>query len=129
MERIASTWRAVQGSLLLHSQPERIQSFAQYASAALLAKDEQAAARWLKKLAREDHPWPRAHAQALRAGLLALQGAPAADAFESAALQFDALEMPLYAAAARRRAGSGDDSAMVARGVVDPVAFARVLVV
>jgi hypothetical protein len=141
LERINSTLKQQQASMLLRAHPERVQSYSLFAGAALCAKDAAAAERWWKLLARESTQWARAHSAAAYAGLLALRGDPAAaDAYEAAATQFTALEMPLYAAAARRRRGEllgGDEgekliqaaeSALAWQRVAEPARLARLLV-
>jgi hypothetical protein len=65
------------------------------------------AARDARRLEREGEPWPRAHAQLLRAGIATVRGdhERAAAGLRAAADQFAALEMHLHATAARRRLG------------------------
>jgi hypothetical protein len=115
-------WRRIQRhraayrrSMLLRVQLLRIEFFelrGRGALAAALTADRpgpllRSAARDAKRLDREGEPWARAHAELLRAGIAAARGDnPRAIAHLSAAAdQFEAVEMPLHAAAARRRLG------------------------
>src|SRR5690606_30055222 len=139
--RISAIRQRVQTSLLLRAESERVQTYSLFASAAVVAKDPAVAEHWLSKLSREKHPWARALAKAVGAGVLALRGSTASvTMYDQAAALFDELEMPLYAAAARRhrgeRLGGSEGAALIeaadallrSRGVVDPPRWARVLV-
>jgi hypothetical protein len=140
LARIEEIWPALRASLMLRIETERVFSFWEFSTAALHAKNLREAQRWTKKLSQQTFPWARALAAAARAGVLGLRGhddAPAA--YARAAEQLDALEMKLFAAAARRRRGqllggsegeeivSNEDALFVAQGAKNPAAFARVL--
>ncbi len=141
IDRIDKNWDALKGSMLLRAENERIQSLSLYALASLHAGDARAFARWQRKLAREKNPWGKTLQVALHAGRLALtHDDAAATAYEEAAIQFETLDMPLYAAAARRRRGEilgGEqgttlvrevDTLLRQKGVAEPERWARLLV-
>jgi serine/threonine protein kinase len=119
-DRFAACWPKITRAFLLRFQFQRV--FAHYlracsalAAAALHAgKDERLvrtllheADRDIRRLAREAAPWAAAKTYSLRAGYAALTGdqASAASLLDRAASAFDACEMALFAAAARRRRG------------------------
>jgi hypothetical protein len=115
------------------------------ALAAALASDRphallRSAERDARRLDREGEPWAHAHAQLLRAAIAAARGdRPRAIVHLSAAAdQFEAVEMRLHAAAARRRLGEilggdlgrdlilGADEQMRTQTILDPVRMANV---
>jgi hypothetical protein len=119
-QRFATCWPKFTRAFLLRFQLQRV--FANYlraasalAAAALHAgKDERLvrtllheADRDIQRLAREAVPWAAAKTVSLRAGLAAVTGdqASAASLLDRAASAFDACDMALFAAAARRRRG------------------------
>ena len=141
MARITSTWSRLKSSLLLHTEVERFLNFSTFLSAAVQARDLPAAMKWRHALSRQTLPVTRVWTSVADAGVRALRGAPdAAGAYEHAAVELDALEMTLFAAAARRRRGEllggAEGAALVAsvdallreRGVTRPEHFARVLI-
>jgi hypothetical protein len=144
-QRVASAWPAFRRSLLGRVQLTRIQLTDLRARCALAASDAfrdpapllrvaEVSARGLEG---EGLPWASALAAMLRAGLAARRGdrAGAVDLFRAAAARFDDAEMPLNAAAARRRSGAlaeslaGDREAEASRlalldlGVRNPARF------
>ena len=149
LARIESRWKALAGSLFLRAQVTRI--YMEYLrgicaiSAARTASDPRSllksARREAVRLDRERVPWASAMAELIRAGVHASAGDPQAAArrFAQAAARLDAVDMPHYADAARRRRGEaigGDegrdliataDAAMIARGLRDPVRMTAML--
>jgi hypothetical protein len=148
--RIERTRKAMKESLLLRMRTPRLEhrylearglidaAWATTSPGALLKRIERAA----RALESERNGLADAYAGALRAGVAARGGdrETTRAAFHRAELAFQAISMPLYAAAARRRGAElleGDDAratiascdaALAAAGVADPVRFARFLV-
>ncbi|KYF83865.1 hypothetical protein BE20_00040 [Sorangium cellulosum] len=147
-QRLRDGWPKVVRSFLHKVQLNRVLIHSLRASSALAAaalnggSDERLfrallreASRDVRRLAREDVLWAQALADSLRAPLAALRGdmAAALSFLERAATRFDACEMALYAAAARRRRGEligGDEGRalveaaelwMTGQGIKDPV--------
>ena len=78
-------------------------------------------------MARDRLPWSRASSMLTRASIAMARGRPevAAREFRDAAERFQALEMPLYAAAARRRQGeivAGEEGAALVRAADEALA-------
>jgi serine/threonine protein kinase len=139
-------WPALAGSLLLRVQFVRVSMTALRARAALASASARSdprpltarAARDARRLARERVPWAIAHARLVEGLLEAARGRSeaAARALADAAARYDAAEMALCAAAARRRLGAllgGDegrslvqaaDARMAAQGVRNPARLA-----
>jgi hypothetical protein len=139
--RVTAAWPALQRSLLLRIQPIRILSLELRARCALASasrrsgssRDElfRIATRAARRLERDPLPWAHASAAIARGALQLARGQAldAAQNFATAARGFDALSMPLYASAARRRQGEtmgsiegsaivrAADSELAARGV------------
>ncbi len=129
--RIEARWPALAGSMLLRIQVLRLESFHARArcalAAALAVPGERAAlAAFARKLAsemrREKMAWSDALAAAVRAAAAHLEGRPdeSVAALDDAIRGFDATDMALMAAMARRRKGEilgGDEGgALVAAG-------------
>ena len=114
-KRMQDRWPALDRSLLLRLQNNRIMARVERASTALAAAEDaadveplvQAALRDAALVAREKLAWSDPYVPLIRAGAAELRGerARALGLLEDAAAGFDAAEMPLYAAVARRRAG------------------------
>ena len=147
--RIVERWPDLVQSMTLHIQSARVWATYLRASSALLAARTsgdgaglvQEAERAAGKLAAERMPWVNPLAALLRAGVRLSRG----EASEAAALlagavrDFEAVDMPLYAAAARRRVGEiaggeegraaveAADAWMKEQGVVDPARIAAML--
>jgi hypothetical protein len=112
---IAEQWPAYASSLLLRIQHVRIdvrQLHARSAlAAAVTAPDPRSllsiAERDAHRLEREQVPWAQAHAAYVRAALAQARGntSTALAQLARAASLYDAADMPLYAAATRRRLG------------------------
>jgi eukaryotic-like serine/threonine-protein kinase len=141
-ERIARQWKDLQRALLLRIQQVRVEATHLRARSALAALgqglDERAllaaAQHDASALGREDVPWARVVAGLLQASIAAHQGkiGPAEKLLREAASGFDALEMSLFAAAARRRLGvllggahgselvAAANERMAAQGIVNP---------
>ncbi|WP_437333199.1 serine/threonine-protein kinase [Sorangium sp. So ce394] len=124
--RVSATWRAIESSGLMRVQIMRIQALDLRGRAALAAAEAaahpapllRAACRAAAALAAEEMPWSRAYARLLRAGVASMRGDDRAARveLEAAIAGFDAREMELHAAAARRRLGellSGDEGRAV----------------
>jgi serine/threonine protein kinase len=121
-------WSAIKKSLLLHAQICRV-SLAELRARSALAVAARAddprpllrdADYWARRLEREKMPYAAALAKPLRAGAAALRGDKrgAARLLAEAAKAFEAVNMGLFAAAARRRLGelqTGDEG----RALVD----------
>ncbi|WP_437777209.1 ATP-binding protein [Sorangium sp. So ce1097] len=115
LRRLTASWPALEGSMLLMMQNSRVMAHVERASTALAAAEGaadpepliQAALRDAAALAREKTAWSDPFVPLIRAGASALRGdGDAAIAqLEASAAGFDAADMPLYAAAARRQAG------------------------
>ena len=115
--RVASQelWRRAEGAGLLHNQHQRLEVVhiqgAAALAAALAASSPRAllgeAARAARKIEAQHMDWARPLAGLLRAGIAAQGGKaePAAALLAEAERGFEAAEMALYAAAARRRRG------------------------
>jgi hypothetical protein len=114
-ERVRHYAAAYRRSQMLRVQMLRIELFelrgrSALAAAATAARPDpllRAAAREARRLDREREPWSRAHARLLRAAIAALRGdrTRATAELSTAVGEFEAVEMELYAAAARRRLG------------------------
>ncbi len=141
VRRSAKTWPVQRRSFVLRMESERIQSFYLFALAAIHARDVGAYSRWHKKLAAHAHPWAKALTLASAAAVLASTNAEAAmKLYGRAIIQFETLDMAVYAMAARRRMGElvgGEqgrtmvrdvDDALAKRGVAEPAIWARLLV-
>jgi serine/threonine protein kinase len=142
-DRVTAAWPALQRSLLLRIQPIRIMALEQRARCALAAASHRGGAareallrvadRDVRRLTRGDTSWARASASILRGSLRLAEGRvdAAKEELADGARRFDALSMPLYAAAARRRQGEiaggaegaavvrAADTELAARGVKD----------
>ncbi|WP_437597796.1 AAA family ATPase [Sorangium sp. So ce590] len=115
MKRLAEAWPAIEGSMLLMMQNSRVMAHVERASTALAAAEGatdpepliQAALRDAAALTRERMAWSDPFVPLLRAGAAELRGErdEAILQLEVAAAGFDAADMPLYAAAARRQSG------------------------
>ena len=114
--RITGGWRALERSLILRLQNVRSEAHHLRARSALAAAREDAskaprllreAERDAKRILRERMPWSNPLAELILAGVAASRGEreTAARHCAAAAAGFDAAEMALYAAAARRRHG------------------------
>jgi hypothetical protein len=145
---LEASWPDLERAHLLRLQNVRVELRHLRARAALAAagarepRDRRRLLRLAEReashLAGEDMPWAAPLAALVGAGVSALRGAPedAADALGLAARGFDALEMALYAAAARlqrgRLAGGGEGvdarAWMEERGIESPARMARMLV-
>jgi hypothetical protein len=126
-ERHLQQWPAIKKSLLLHAQICRVSlgelrarsALAVAARAAHPRRSLRDAEQWARRLERERMPYATALAKPLRAGVAALRGdKPAAVRhLAEAAEAFDAVNMGLFAAAARRRLGEwlgGDEGGALA---------------
>ncbi|WP_437631812.1 ATP-binding protein [Sorangium sp. So ce854] len=115
LRRLTASWPALEGSMLLMMQNSRVMAHVERASTALGAAEGaadpepliQSALRDAAALARERTAWSDPFVPLIRAGASALRGDrdAAIAQLEGAAAGFDAADMPLYAAAARRQAG------------------------
>ncbi|WP_437731904.1 ATP-binding protein [Sorangium sp. So ce1335] len=115
MRRLTASWPALEGSMLLMMQNSRVMAHVERASTALAAAESaaepepliEAALRDAAALAREKTAWSDPFVPLIRAGAAALRGDrdAAIAQLEASAAGFDAADMPLYAAAARRQAG------------------------
>ena len=111
-DRVTAAWPMLARSLLLRVQSLRVTALYLRASAALAsgsAKSLAVAERDAKELANQKVAWAVPLADTIRAALAHRRGRgrhQVADALESAARGFDAADMALYAAAARRRLGA-----------------------
>jgi tetratricopeptide (TPR) repeat protein len=115
LERVMSAWPSVTTSLLLRVQNLRVMILHVRAGCALAAAVINAdyikllrnVESDVKRLERERAPWSIGFARLLGAGYWAVQnqGRKAEELLADAILRFEAVEMPLYAAAARRRLG------------------------
>jgi hypothetical protein len=126
-ERHLQQWPAIKKSMLLHAQICRVSlgelrarsALAVAARAADPRRSLRDAAYWADRLERERMPYAAALAKPLRAGVAALRGDKpgAARHLAEAADAFDAVNMGLFAAAARRRLGEllgGDEGRALA---------------
>ena len=114
-KRMTEQWPALAGSLFLRVQVVRIFMLHLRARCALLASAAtvnptplwRAAERDARRLEREQMPWSVPLAQGLRAAVAAARGdrAAAATGLGAAVAGFDAADMGLFGAAARRRQG------------------------
>ncbi len=145
-EYLDSQWPAYAGSLLSRFQLARVDTLFSKSRVALAAATSSRTSRPLKRTAlrcarsleRENVAWATAMAQLVRAGVAGVGGerARAVPLLFKAATAFDAVNMPLYAASARRRLGEllgGDEGAamvaeadalMTGRGVRKPALLA-----
>lgn len=115
LRRLTASWPALEGSMLLMMQNSRVMAHVERASTALGAAEGaadpepliQSALRDAAALARERTAWSDPFVPLIRAGASALRGDrdAAIAQLEASAAGFDAADMPLYAAAARRQAG------------------------
>ncbi|MCR4410980.1 MAG: protein kinase [Thermoguttaceae bacterium] len=129
-QRIEQEWCALERSLLLRSQLARVFIHFARARSALAAAAEgyqaapllRAAARDARRIDREQAAWAVPLARLILAGLAVLRrdSKAAREALEASIAGFDAADMPLYAAAARRALGrlvGGDEGrALLAQG-------------
>ncbi len=149
LARIESQWRALSGSLFLRAQVTRVYMNYLRGIAAISASRPareprpflKAARREAIRLDRERVPWASAMAELIRAGILASSGAAesAARRYDRAAGLLDAVDMPHYASAARRRRGEAlggqegralvadADDSLLARGIRDPIRMTAML--
>jgi serine/threonine protein kinase len=112
---IAERWSAYRKSLLLQVQQVRVDVDQLWARSALAIATKSTdqnrffheAERRARRLERERVPWAMAHAQCIRAGIAAGRGdrTKAHALVTAAARGYEAADMRLYAAAARRRSG------------------------
>ncbi|WP_437794069.1 ATP-binding protein [Sorangium sp. So ce693] len=115
MKRLTDAWPRIEGSMLLMMQNSRVMAHAERACTALAVAEAapdpealiQVALRDAAALAREKTAWSDPFVPLIRAGAAELRGdrEAAITQLEAAAAGFDAADMPLYAAAARRQAG------------------------
>ncbi|MGK3985737.1 AAA family ATPase [Sorangium sp. So ce136] len=115
MRRLTAAWPTIEGSMLLMMQNSRVMAHVERACTALGAAEGaaepepliQAALRDAAALSRERMAWSDPFVPLIRAGAAELRGERdgAIAQLEAAAAGFDAADMPLYAAAARRQAG------------------------
>ncbi|WP_437753764.1 ATP-binding protein [Sorangium sp. So ce1389] len=115
MRRLTAAWPTIEGSMLLMMQNSRVMAHVERACTALGAAEGaaepepliQAALRDAAALSRERMAWSDPFVPLIRAGAAELRGErdAAIAQLEAAAAGFDAADMPLYAAAARRQAG------------------------
>ncbi|WP_437525129.1 AAA family ATPase [Sorangium sp. So ce726] len=115
MKRLTDAWPRIEGSMLLMMQNSRVMAHVERACTALAVAEAapepepliQAALRDAAALAREKTAWSDPFVPLIRAGAAELRGdrEVAIVQLEAAAAGFDAADMPLYAAAARRQAG------------------------
>jgi hypothetical protein len=133
-QRVQATWKPLKKSLLLMIQLTRIEAVHLYGRAALAAGEVAEAARAAKKLAREKMAWSDPLAALRAAGVARTTGDldRTRALLDDAARGFDAVEMALWAASARRQLGvvvGGDEGAalvaaadarMRAQSVADP---------
>jgi hypothetical protein len=121
-QRLDQRWPELTGSRLLRIQLVRIEAYALRAACALAAPAATPAARAamlavvadaIREVERDHAPWGVALATLLRASMCAARGerAAAAELLGDAAQRFDAVDMALMAAVARRRRGEllGDE--------------------
>jgi hypothetical protein len=146
-ERLDETRRRMKESLVLRLRTPRLEHRTLDARALLdaawAAKDPRPILKRVESLAAaldaEHNRFAAAYATGLRAGAAARAtgGAPARTAFATAEKSFEALAMPMHAAAARRRQAelaadtalvAACDAALGALGVTAPERFARILV-
>jgi hypothetical protein len=118
LRRVTESWAAFEGSMLPRFEATRIDSAQLHARAAIAAavqasgSERQAcletAARFAKRLRRERRPWAHAGAELLFAGIAFVGGQPerALERLRDAESRFDALDMPMHAATARRHFGA-----------------------
>ncbi len=149
-QRVASTWPALERSMLLRVQSLAITAYSLRGAAALAAADAigadvrgslaiaEKAARWLEG---EKMGWSVPHADLIRSGIARRRKDEAAALrhVEAAARGFRAVDMALHAAVAERRTGEltprGDGEKVVSAadrelsqlGIVRPDAFVRML--
>jgi hypothetical protein len=130
--RVREEWKALEGSLFMRVQVIRVEALhlrGRAALAAARAGEEGATARALAaemagRIIREGLPWAVGLARLLQAGLASLTGdeEAAMERLDEAAGIFDAADMRLHAAAARRRRGLVEeaDAFMKAQRVREP---------
>jgi hypothetical protein len=106
-DRVAKAWPLLKKSLLLRVQHLRIEAEQLRGRAAIAVGDLAQARASARRLSREPAPWARPLGELLGAGAAARAGAdgPAVDQLRRAIDGFDAVDMPVYAAAARHRLG------------------------
>ena len=112
---ISERWPAYRRSLLLHVQQVRFDVNQLWARSALAVAAKSAdlnpfltaAERSARGLERERVPWATAHARSIQAGIAAIRGhrSKAVALLEEAARCYEAADMRLFAAVARRRLG------------------------
>jgi hypothetical protein len=140
-QRLTAQWRALERSLFLRVQVVRVEALhlrgrAALAAAITAAREEAAvllpvASRAATALEEEEVAWARGLGLLLRAGVAGLRGETERRAalLEAAIRVFDAEQMQLHAAVARRAAGRSDeaDRFMAAQRILQPVRFAAML--
>jgi hypothetical protein len=106
-ERLDAEWPALTRSLLLRIQVLRLEAFSFRARSALLVGMLGEAERWTRRIERERAPWATPFVSLARAAMADQQGRRelAIPLVETAAAAFEAADMGLHAAAARRRLG------------------------
>lgn len=149
MKRMEATWSQMEGSMLLRLQNIRIMGRLERASTAIAAAENasepgpliQMALRDAEVIAQEKTPWSDPFVPLLRAGAAELRGdrGSAVALLDDAARVFEAVDMGLYAAAARRQAGellSGEkglqrilvaDAFMARQSIKNPARWAAML--
>jgi hypothetical protein len=139
--RVTETWKPLKKSLLLMIELTRIEAVNLYGRAALASGHLDEARRAQQKLAREKIAWAAPLAALLGAGVARARGEEdgARAALEIAARGFDAVEMALWAAVARRQLGvlvggetgaalvAAADGVMRAQSVYEPARVAATL--
>jgi hypothetical protein len=141
-ERLAQQWPILEQSHLLRVQQVRIFMGHLRGRAALASGCPDEAGREAQKLAREGAPWASALGRLLQAGVAAAHGdlAESASLLRDGADRCDGAAMHLFAAAARRRLGTGMDGQdgkdlvsqadawMTKQTIVNPVRMTSLLV-
>ena len=149
--RLHVAWPALRRSLLLRVQAVRVMAWEQRCRCAIASASGRTAARSellaaaegdANRLAREGTPWAEASSTMLRGSIDAARGKreDARKKFQEAAARFATIDMPLHAAASRRRLGEliGDaegealvrdaDAWFTERGVRNPARMAAIVV-
>lgn len=131
--RFQERWGALEGSLLLRLQNHRITARVERAATALAAAEDaadpeplvQVALRDAAALEREETAWCAPFTALIRGGAAALRGdrAAALDRLDEATAGFEARDLALYAAAARRQAGAlhGGEKGLQQKLIADAV--------
>ena len=148
-QRLNAQWPALKRSMMLRVQVLKIEAWSFRVRAALQVAASgreratmlAAAERWTGKIEREGAPWAAPMVSVSRAAIAELRGESERGAalLETAIAGFDAVEMGLHAAVARRRLGQligGDSGATLVRAadlwmtdqrIKSPVAMSRLL--